>query len=134
MFEPRKLIPFSIEYCSAPIAVITEMTEKTPIVIPIIVRLDRSLFTPSELSAILMVSVNNISIKEGENAQRETPNAQWHKCKQPPLCAGRCAFSHSYRSAVTGSKRDAVQAGANPEMSAVNTDTIMLAKTSPTEN
>jgi hypothetical protein len=52
------------------------MTEKTPIVIPIIVRLDRSLFTPSELSAILIVSLNNISIKERENAQRRTSSAQ----------------------------------------------------------
>ena len=43
-------------------------------------------------------------------------------------------FSHSYRSAVTGSKRDAVQAGAKPEMSPVMTETIMLAMTSPTEN
>ena len=50
-------MPFSIEYCSAPTAVMTEMTEKTPIVIPIIVRLERSLFTPSELSAILMISL-----------------------------------------------------------------------------
>ena len=40
----------------------TEITEKTPIVMPIIVRLDRSLFTPSELSAILMISLNNMSI------------------------------------------------------------------------
>src|SRR4029453_3525372 len=144
MFEPRKLIPFSIEYCSAPIAVITEMTEKTPIVTPIIVRLDRSLFTPSELSAILMISLNNISIKEKENAQRRTSNAQWQKCKQRPssafeircsaLCVLRCAFCHSYPTAFTGSKGDAVQAGANPEMSPVITDTIMLAKTSPTEN
>ena len=144
MFEPRKLIPCSIEYCSAPIAVITEMTEKTPIVIPIIVRLDRSLFTPSELSAILMISLNNMSIKERGNAQRRTSNAQWQKCKQRPssafeigcsaTCVRRCAFCHSYRSAVTGSKRDAVQAGANPEMSPVITDTITLAKTSPTEN
>src|SRR6266511_536158 len=62
MFEPRKLIPFSIEYCRAPIAVITEMTEKTPIVIPSIVKLDRSLFTPSEPSAILIISLNNMSI------------------------------------------------------------------------
>src|SRR4051794_34951399 len=60
MLEPRKLIPFSIEYCRAPIAVITEMTEKTPIVIPVIVRLERSLFAPSEVSAILIISPNNI--------------------------------------------------------------------------
>src|SRR4029453_1320373 len=97
MFEPRKLIPFSIEYCSAPIAVITEMTEKTPIVIPVIVRLDRSLFTPSELSAILMVSLNNISIKEREthNAERPTPNGRNPNSGRPlhsRLVVGPCAF------------------------------------------
>src|SRR2546429_7411169 len=107
MFEPRKLIPCSIEYCSAPIAVITEMTEKTPIVIPIMVRLDRSLFTPSELSAILMISRNNMSIKEKENAERRTPNTQWQKCKQRPWSAfeigcsalgvRRLLFCYSYR-------------------------------------
>jgi hypothetical protein len=63
------------------------MTEKTPIVIPSIVRLDRSLFTPSEPSAILMISVNNISIKERENAQHRTSNDHWQKCKQRPSSA-----------------------------------------------
>ena len=62
MFEPRKLRPFSIEYWSAPIAVMTEMTEKTPMVIPNMVRPERSLFTPNELSAIVMISENNMSI------------------------------------------------------------------------
>src|SRR6266542_5058505 len=62
MLEPRTLLPFSIEYCNAPIAVMTEITEKTPIVIPSIVRLDRSLFTPSEPSAILIISLNNMSL------------------------------------------------------------------------
>jgi hypothetical protein len=38
------------------------MTEKTPIVIPSMVRLERSLFTPSELNAILIISLNNMSI------------------------------------------------------------------------
>ena len=60
MFEPRKLIPLSIEDCSAPIAVITEITEKTPIVIPIIVSAARSLFAPNDASAILTISLNNI--------------------------------------------------------------------------
>ena len=41
-------------------AVITEITEKTPIVMPIIVRAARSLFAPSEASAILMISLNNM--------------------------------------------------------------------------
>src|SRR5437868_15435825 len=61
MFDPRKLIPFSIEFCSAPIAVMTEMTEKTPIVIPIIVRPERSLFAPKEPRDILMISLNCIA-------------------------------------------------------------------------
>src|SRR5436189_5483098 len=60
MFEPRKLIPLSIELCSAPIAVMTEITEKTPMVMPIMVSPERSLFAPSELSAILMTSLKNI--------------------------------------------------------------------------
>src|SRR5689334_17601494 len=60
IFEPRKLIPFSIEFCNAPIAVMTEITEKTPIVIPIIVRAERNLFAPNEVNAILIVSLNNM--------------------------------------------------------------------------
>ena len=42
-------------------------------------------------------------------------------------------YSYSYLSAVTGSRRDAVQAGANPENKPVNTETIMLRNTKPTE-
>src|SRR5262245_26453232 len=61
MFDPRKLMPLSMEDCSAPIAVITEMTEKTPIVMPIMVNAARSLFAPSDASAILTISLNNIS-------------------------------------------------------------------------
>jgi len=60
MFEPRKLIPFSIEFCNAPIAVMTEITEKTPIVIPIIVKAERNLFAPNEVNAILIISLNNM--------------------------------------------------------------------------
>src|SRR6266851_3919024 len=55
-------MPFSIEFCSAPIAVMTEMTEKTPMVIPIIVRAERNLFAPNELKAIFIISLNNMSI------------------------------------------------------------------------
>src|SRR5207237_1092632 len=62
MFDPRKLKPFSMELCNAPIAVITEMTEKTPIVMPSIVRAERSLFAPNELQAILMISRNNMPL------------------------------------------------------------------------
>src|SRR3954471_8472185 len=58
IFEPRKLIPPSIELCNAPIAVITEITENTPIVIPNIVNPERSLFAPSEASDMLMISRN----------------------------------------------------------------------------
>src|SRR5207248_9439209 len=60
MFDPRKLMPFSIEYCNAPIAVMTEITEKTPMVMPSIVSAERSLFAPSDDHAILMISPNSI--------------------------------------------------------------------------
>jgi hypothetical protein len=55
-FEPKKLSPNSIEDCSAEIAVITLMIEKIPIVIPDAVRADRTLFVPSDLQAILIIS------------------------------------------------------------------------------
>jgi hypothetical protein len=42
-------------------------------------------------------------------------------------------FAYSYLSAVTGSRREAVHAGAKPEISPVNTDTSMLTRTSPDE-
>src|SRR5439155_20332546 len=73
MFDPRKLKPFSVEFCRAPIAVITEMTEKTPIVMPSIVSAERSLFAPNELQAILMISRNNIS---------KNPNVEYRNPKQ----------------------------------------------------
>src|SRR6516165_4286109 len=60
MFDPRKLMPFSIEYCNAPIAVMTEITEKTPMVMPSIVSAERSLFAPSDDHAIFIISPNNI--------------------------------------------------------------------------
>src|SRR5205809_7123521 len=60
MLEPRKLMPFSIEYCSAPMAVMTEITEKTPIVMPSIVNAERSLFAPRDDHAILMISPKSI--------------------------------------------------------------------------
>src|SRR6266404_5057602 len=62
MFEPRKLIPFSIEFWRAPIAVITEITEKTPIVIPIMVKPERNLFTPNEPKAMVMISLNFMTL------------------------------------------------------------------------
>ena len=60
MFDPRKLIPLSIEDWSAPMAVITEITEKTPMVMPIIVRAARSLFAPNDANAILTISLKSI--------------------------------------------------------------------------
>src|SRR5215472_7046112 len=62
MFDPRKLMPLSMEDCSAPMAVITDITEKTPIVMPIIVSAARSLFAPNDASAILMISLKSISL------------------------------------------------------------------------
>src|ERR1035438_962805 len=56
MLEPRKLRPVSIDPRSADTAVITPMTEKTPMVMPDIVRNERSLFTPSEPKAIFRIS------------------------------------------------------------------------------
>src|ERR1043166_8470146 len=62
MLDPRKLMPLSIEDWSAPIAVITEITEKTPMVMPIIVRAARSLFAPNEASAIFTISLHSMLI------------------------------------------------------------------------
>ena len=106
MFDPRKLIPLSIELWSAPMAVMTEMTEKTPIVIPVMVNADRSLFAPSDVRAMTTISRNLI-----------TPLL--------PL--------YSYLSAVTGSNREADHAGAKPETNPVSTETIMLVTTKPNE-
>src|SRR5437660_303968 len=60
MLEPRKLMPFSIEYCNAPIAVMTEITEKTPMVMPSIVSAERSLFAPRDENPILTLPQNNM--------------------------------------------------------------------------
>ena len=56
-------MPFSIEYCNAPIAVITEITEKTPMVMPSIVNTERSLLAPSDDHAILIISPKSIAMK-----------------------------------------------------------------------
>jgi hypothetical protein len=53
-------MPFSIEYCNAPIAVMTEITEKTPMVMPSIVSAERSLFAPRDDHAIFMISLKSI--------------------------------------------------------------------------
>src|SRR6266550_855763 len=87
--EPRKLRPFSIEYCSAPIAVMTEMTEKTPMVIPNIVRPERNLFTPNEPSAIVIVSLN--CIFRNSNIEYRSPK-QTFECRNSCLAlSNNCA-------------------------------------------
>src|SRR5580700_8143314 len=63
MLDPRKLRPVSIEPRRAETAVMTPMTEKTPIVMPDIVRKDRSLFTPSDPKAMRRISF----IPEGDD-------------------------------------------------------------------
>src|SRR5882724_6928717 len=87
IFEPRKLMPLSIELWSAPIAVMTEITEKTPIVIPVMVNADRNLFAPREESAMAMISRNLMALDAPERTQG-TPRLK----------------AHSYRRAVTGSR------------------------------
>src|SRR6266705_604357 len=138
MLEPRKLMPFSIEYCKAPIAVITEITEKTPMVMPSIVSTERSLFAPSDAQAIFMISPNSISTKNDESRMSQAPAATAassfeHSCFLRHSSLWFRHFSHSYLSAATGSRRDAVHAGANPENKPVIIETIMLRKTRPSE-
>jgi hypothetical protein len=53
-------MPPSIEDWSAPIAVITEMTEKTPIVMPTIVSPERNLFAPNDCMAMEIISRKRI--------------------------------------------------------------------------
>src|SRR5437667_3983393 len=81
IFAPRKLMPLSIDDCSAPIAVITKITEKTPMVMPIMVRPARSLFAPSEASAIFMISLNNILVHHRGHGE--------HRVTEKLLRAGR---------------------------------------------
>src|SRR5882724_6524455 len=120
MFDRRKLIPLSMEDCSAPMAVITEITEKTPIVMPIIVSAARSLFAPNDASAILIISLNNI-----------LGNYLPHCSRLRVLCG---LNNYSYRKAATGSRREADQAGAKPEKKPVRIETAMLTRTRPSEN
>src|SRR6478672_9010383 len=70
IFEPRKLMPPSIELCSAPIAVITEITEKTPMVIPTIVSPERSLFAPNDCVAIARISRNSMALLVSKRRHR----------------------------------------------------------------
>ena len=57
-------------------AVITEITEKTPIVMPIIVSAARSLFAPNDASAILMISLNSIPKESFNRRERRGRRAQ----------------------------------------------------------
>src|SRR6476660_4487203 len=70
LFEPRKLMPASLELCSAPIAVITEITEKTPMVIPTIVSPERSLFAPNDCVAIARISRNSMALLVSKRRHR----------------------------------------------------------------
>src|SRR6266496_4878002 len=134
MLEPRKLMPFSIEYCNAPIAVMTEITEKTPKVMPSIVSAERSLFAPRDDHAILMISPNSMALKSGvtewwsNGVMPEQLHSHTHYSSTPLL-----QYSYSYLSAVTGSRRDAVQAGAKPENKPVIIETIMITRTRTSE-
>src|SRR3954470_7370114 len=135
MFEPRKLIPLSMELWRAPIAVITEITENTPMVMPVMVSAARSLFAPNDDQAISTISRNSI-VRIGvmecwSNGVVESQISHLsifgHHSITPPL-------HHSYLSAVTGSSREADQAGAKPENSPVMIETTMLVMTRPREN
>src|SRR5208283_3208092 len=59
-FVPRKLRPVSIEPRRAVTVVMTPMTEKTPMVMPSIVRIERSLFTPIEAKAMRRISTSGM--------------------------------------------------------------------------
>src|ERR1700692_4726509 len=56
VFDPRKLSPVSIDVWRAEIAVMTLIIEKMPMVIPKVVRVERSLFTPNACQAIFTSS------------------------------------------------------------------------------
>ena len=69
-FEPRTLRPDSMEPRNAATVVITPMTENTPIVMPDMVRIDRSLFTASEPMAIRRISESRIGKEFTRTATR----------------------------------------------------------------
>ena len=62
MLLPRKLRPDSMEPWMALSAVITPITEKTPMATPSIVRAERSLFVRNEPRAMRKISVKNILV------------------------------------------------------------------------
>src|SRR6266478_261695 len=88
IFDPRKLIPLSMEDCSAPMAVITEITEKTPIVMPSIVSAARSLFAPNDASAILTISLKSILVHRRERRAQ----SQGYFFNQPEHASAQSVF------------------------------------------
>ena len=108
-------MPLSIEVCSAPIAVMTEMTEKTPMVMPIMVRAERSLFAPSEDRAIFNDFAEHDCIANIESAIRDSKSRDRSGSSRFEYSHSNSSYFISYRSAVTGSSREADQAGAKPE-------------------
>ena len=87
VFEPRKLNPVSMEPCNAPVAVITLMTENTPMVMPSMVRPERNLFAPSA----------DMARAEDFNERHDDKSRVIHNA-----------------SACTGSSREADHAGCEP--------------------
>src|SRR3954463_1282779 len=121
-------MPLSIDVCRAPIAVITEMTENTPMVMPTMVRPERSLFAPNDCRAMETISRKRMLRNDAVAA------ALCRRVRPGTDRARRLEESYSYLSAVTGSSLDADQAGANPDTSPVKTDTNIPIRTRPTEN
>jgi hypothetical protein len=118
-------------------------------VMPHMVRAERSLFTPSEASAILRISVSNIlgqkdSITKYPRREKKLPteHTEYTENGRLVICVWReifCVFRvfrglYSYLRATTGSRREAPQAGANPDTMPVMIDTIMLTSTRSGEN
>src|SRR5450432_865027 len=96
MFEPRKLIPLSIEFWSAPIAVMTEMTEKTPIAMPVMVRPARNLFAPNEAHDMARTSLKGRFIGILPQRSRRTQSSQGNlllQIKDPSADSGFQKFN-----------------------------------------
>src|SRR5262249_37834014 len=75
-------------------AVMTEITENTPMVMPSIVSAERSLFAPSDDHAILMISPNNISFT-AEDAEFAEQNHKVASSLSPSTRRRRPCFSSS---------------------------------------
>src|SRR5882724_170723 len=63
-------MPLSIDDWSAPIAVITEITENTPMVMPTIVSPERNLFAPNDCSAMARISRNSMVLLVSQRRDR----------------------------------------------------------------